>query len=72
MVTVLFTDGKEKQYDAEAASKDGPLFVLRKYNRKRRKSDICETFPVGQVVWAQFPGSIILGGGRIESSEPKG
>ena len=70
MVTVLFTDGTEKEYDADGAHKSGPLFVLTKYNRKRRKSDICQTFPVGNVVWAQYPGSIILGEGRAASTEP--
>jgi hypothetical protein len=53
VVTVLFTDGTGKGFDADAGSKDGPLFVLRKWNRQRRKSEICETFPVEQVVWAR-------------------
>ena len=71
MVTVLFTNGKEKQYDADGAFKDGPLFVLSKWNRKRRKSEICQTFPVGDTVWARVGDeSIILGGGSIKKAEP--
>ena len=70
MVTVKFADRTEKEYDADGAHKSGPLFVLTKYNRKRRKSEICETFPVGNVVWAQFPVSVILGEGRFASTEP--
>lgn len=71
MVTVLFTDGKEKEYDADGASPDGPLFVLLKSNPKRHKSEICQSFPLDTVVWARVGDhSIILGGGRIESTEP--
>jgi hypothetical protein len=70
MVTVLFTNGEEKEYDADGASKDGPLFVLRKWNPRRRKSEIRERFPVENVVWARTPDSIVLGGGRAASTVP--
>ena len=66
MVTVLFTDGREKQYDADSAGPVGPLFVLRKYDRKRRKSDVCQTFGVEGVVWAKFENSIVLGNGQLK------
>jgi hypothetical protein len=53
MLTVEFSDGKEKQHGADGAGPDGPLFVLRKYNPKRRKSEACQTFAVDTVVSAR-------------------
>lgn len=72
VVTVLFANSAKRQYDADSALNADPLFVLRKYDRKRRKSEICQTFPVEDVVWAQSSGSIILGGGRLEIGASKG
>jgi len=70
MVTVVFTDGKERQYDADGAGPKGPLFILWKYNPKKRKSEICQQFPLDTVVRAHTGNSIIVGGGRMEGVDP--
>jgi hypothetical protein len=62
MTTVKFTTGEEKEFDADAAVLSGPLFVLHKWNARRRKPESGACFPADQVVWARLPdGSIVLG-----------
>jgi hypothetical protein len=69
MLTVLFVDGKEKQYDADTASKAGSRFFLHKWNKESRKYETCETaFPADEVVWAEYPnGRKVLGDGKRTS-----
>ena len=66
--TVRFTSGEERQYDAdEAVVQDyDRLFVLHKWNRRKRKLESGRTFPADQVVWACLPdGRIVVGKGRV-------
>jgi hypothetical protein len=70
MVTVVFTDKKERQFDADGGGPSGPLFVLWKYNPKRRKREICQQFPLETVVRVHTAETIIVGGGRMEGVDP--
>jgi len=64
VLTVKFTSGEEKQLDADS----GPLFVLHKWNPKRRKLESGACFPAEQVACARLPnGNIIVGAGRVKS-----
>jgi hypothetical protein len=67
MATVVtFIDGTNKHYDADSAALVGPLFVLYRYNRKRRKLESGEAFPAEQVRQAQLPnGNIVVGRGSL-------
>jgi hypothetical protein len=66
MTTVKFASGEERQFDADAAGLSGPVFVLYKWNRKRRKLESGSCFPADQVAWARLPsGNIVLGIGRV-------
>jgi hypothetical protein len=68
MTLVKFASGEEKQFDADAAVVSGLLFVLHKWNPKRRKLESGSCFPADQVAWARLPtGNIVLGTGRVES-----
>lgn len=68
MVTVKFVSGKERGYNADSAALSGPLFVLYKYNRTRRKSESADCFPAEEVVQAEFSdGRIVVGRGRVRS-----
>jgi hypothetical protein len=65
---VKFANGEEEQYDADSACLQdwGRLFVL--YKLKGGKSKSVNTFPAGQVVWAQSSnGDIVLGRGQVKS-----
>lgn len=68
MTLVRFATGEEKQFDADAAVLSGPLFVLHKWNPKRRKLESGSCFPADQVAWARLRnGNIVLGTGRVKS-----
>ena len=68
MATVVkFSSGEEKEYAADAAALSGPLFVLYRYSRKRRKLESVATFRAQQVAWAKFTdGRIVIGRGTVE------
>ena len=67
IITVKFANGQEKQFDGEAATLTGPLFVL--YKRRGRKLESADTFPADQIAWARLEksGTIVVGGGIIKS-----
>jgi len=68
MTVVKFATGEEKEFDADAAVLSGPLFVLHKWNPKRRKLESGACFPAEQVAWARLPnGKVVLGTGRVKS-----
>jgi len=65
---VKFTNGEEKDCDADSAALSGPVFVLYKYNRTRRRLESAETLPAEQVAWARLPnGDIVVGRGVVKS-----
>jgi hypothetical protein len=67
MLLVKFATGEEKEFDADTAVVSGPLFVLHKWNAKRRKLESGACFPAEQVSWARLPnGNVVLGVGRLE------
>ena len=64
MVTVKFSSGEEKEYDADSANVVEHLFVLYKYHPIRRKSESRDTFPAAGIAWARLPdGSLVVGRG---------
>ena len=65
--TVLFANGVEKKFDADAANCDGRVFVLSKFNPKRRKLESSDTFLASEVAWAKTPTTLILGTGKVRS-----
>ncbi|MDP2997764.1 MAG: hypothetical protein Q8N47_09765 [Bryobacterales bacterium] len=66
-IIVKFVSGEEREYDGDAAALCSPVFVLYKYNRKRRKLESGQTFLADEVVLARLAnGSIVLGEGRVK------
>ena len=66
-LTVKFVSGKEQRFDATSAvlTNYDRLFVLYKWNPKKRKSESAETFDAAQVVMAILDnGDIVLGKGK--------
>ena len=62
-LTVKFVTGEERQYDADTASLDGHLFVLKKWTGRRLESG--KVFDADQVVMALLKnGDIVLGKGK--------
>ena len=70
MTIVKFTTGEEKQFDADAAVLSGSLFVLHKWNPKRRKLESGSCVPADQVAWALLPNGNIVVGARVGSPAP--
>jgi hypothetical protein len=73
VVKVKFSDGSEKDYDADAAGNDGTFIVLRKWERvgKRRKLQTVKTLDGASVAWAQVIEhghviEVVVGGGKVE------
>jgi hypothetical protein len=67
---VKFVTGEEKEFDADAAVLSGPLFVLHKWNPKRRKLESGACFPAEKVAWARLPnGNIVVGRGRVKTEQ---
>jgi len=65
---VKFIDGTERRFDADSACLEDHdrLFVLAKYNSKKRGEERSDTFPSEQLVRAKFEdGRIVFGKGRI-------
>ena len=66
MIKVTFTDGETQLHDADSATLDGPVFVLRK--RIGGSLQSVKTFPAYIVVMAELPnGNIALGAGKLQS-----
>jgi len=67
-ITVKFVDGRDEQYDADAASIDGPLFVLYKHSGQGLAS--ASALSADEVVMARMPdGGIVLGRGKLHRGE---
>ena len=66
---VRFVTGEEKGFNATAAGMECNLFVLYKWNRKRRTLESGPTFQSDKVAWARLPnGELVLGRGSVITS----
>ncbi len=68
--TVKFVTGEERQYEADAAFLEDHerLFVLHRWNKKKRKLESADVFRADEVAWALLPdGRIILGKAQVKS-----
>ena len=69
-MTVRFASGEKRQYHADAASLEDHerVFVLHKWNARKRKLESTETFLADEIAWARLPnGNIVLGKGQVKS-----
>jgi hypothetical protein len=67
-ITVKFASGEERVCEGDAAILSDSVFVIRKYDRQRRKHESVATFPADQVAWARLAnGNIVLGKGKVQS-----
>ena len=67
-ITVRLVDGRDEQYDADAADIDGPLFVLYKHSAHGLAS--ATALNANEVVMARMPdGGIVLGKGKLRRGE---
>jgi hypothetical protein len=68
MMTVMFSSGEQRNYNADSAVLQGDFVVLYVYNRKRRRSESRDTFPAGNVAWARSQnGTITLGRAKVKA-----
>jgi hypothetical protein len=69
MAIIKLSNGEEKASQADTADSRGPMFVLFKWNKKRRKIETVDTIPAVEVICAHFPdGSIVFGRGARKST----